>query len=105
MSAASVKTYADQNWYGFFDSRDYLELVQSRDPNASDPGVYDSPYFGKLQGNIFGNQMDYTFEGYLIRTTGKNPGAAVTTAGGMNPDSLSGIHIALIAAAAFYFLG
>lgn len=49
--------------------------------------------------------MDYTFEGYLIRTTGKNPGAAVTTAGGMNPDSLSGIHIALIAAAAFYFLG
>ena len=105
MSAETVKQYADKNWYGFFDSRDYLELVQSRDPNTNDPGTYDSEYFGKLQGNIFGNQMDYTFEGYLIRTTGKNPGAAVTTAGGTNPGSLSGIYIALIAAAAFYLLG
>jgi hypothetical protein len=99
----TVAKYADQ-MPGFAKSPEYLNFKNTFDAKAPDPGTYDSDYFGQLDGMVYGQALDYAFEGYLIRTTGKNPGAAVTTAGGMNLGSLSGIHIALIAAAAFYFL-
>ncbi|NBO26987.1 MAG: hypothetical protein EBU96_09410 [Actinobacteria bacterium] len=103
MTIETVAKYASE-MPGFSKSPEYLNFKNTFDTKAPDPGTYDSDYFGPLDGMVYGQALDYAFEGYLLRTTGKNPGAAVTTAGGVNPSSLSAIHIALIAAAAFYFL-
>ena len=103
MSAASVKEYASRNYDGFFDSPEYINFVNANDATVKDSGVHNSPYFGNVSGNLFGNGLDFAFEDFQLRiqnpTMVKTP--AITTAG---QSKISGIYIALLAAAAFYFL-
>ena len=101
-SAASVKMYADRNYDGFFDSPEYINFANSIDVTVKDSQVHDSPYFGKVSGMLFGNGLDFAFEDFQTRI--QNP-TMVAKPAITSENKLSGIHIVLLAAAAFYFLG
>ena len=101
-SAASVKMYADRNYDGFFDSPEYINFVNSIDVTVKDSQVHDSPYFGKVSGMLFGNGLDFAFEDFQTRI--QNP-TMVAKPAITSENKLSSIHLVLLAAAAFYFLG
>ena len=102
-SAASVKMYADRNYDGFFDSPEYINFVNSNSAAISDASqVHDSPYFGKVSGTLFGNGLDFAFEDFQTRI--QNP-TMVAKPALTSESKLSNIHLVLLAAAAFYFLG
>lgn len=102
MSAASVKQYTDRNWDGFFQSPEYVNFANSNGGNVKDSETHDSPYFGKVSGMLFGNGLDVAFEDFQMRI--QNP-TMVATPAIANTNKLSVVHIGLLAAAAFYFLG
>lgn len=101
-SAASVKMYADRNYDGFFDSPEYINFANSIDVTVKDSQVHDSPYFGKVSGMLFGNGLDFAFEDFQTRI--QNP-TMVAKPAITSESKLSSIHLVLLAAAAFYFLG
>ena len=72
MSAASVKEYTDRNWDGFFTSGTYEKFAVSMQGLTGDQRVYDSPYFGKITGQLFGSGIDMAFEDFQEQI--QNPG-------------------------------
>ena len=84
------------NYYGFLDSKEYTDWIESIKDQTLTTDIYDSPYFGLMPSSAY-RQMDLIYEAYLT-----DKGIKVqpkTTSPGINP------MLILAAAAAFFFAG
>jgi hypothetical protein len=104
MSAASVKEYTDRNWDGFFVSPEFVNFADGMQGLTGNQKVYESPYFGKVTGSLFGSGIDAAFEDYQERI--QNPGkvAPRLIMTGMDNPTSKGIPWLLLAAAAAFAL-
>lgn len=104
MSVASVKEYTDRNWDGFFTSGTYEKFAVSMQGLTGDQRVYDSPYFGKITGQLFGSGIDMAFEDFQEQIQNPDKVPYVLPTMSMGFDVSKNIPWLLLAAAAAFAL-